>query len=124
MTPDDIGRLNPAIRLDGIAGGAFCPSDGFLRPLKLLEGYLGAARRLGVRVEWGVDVSGVSRRPTGRSPRARDSRGPVEVEAVVNAAGPWAAAVAALAGVALPVTPLRRQIVPTAPTDLLPPTCP
>ena len=38
----------------------------------------------------------------------------------MNAAGPWAAGVAALAGVTLPVTPLRRQIVPTGPTDLLP----
>ena len=38
VSPADIGRLDPAISLDGIAGGTFCPSDGFLRPLKLLEG--------------------------------------------------------------------------------------
>ena len=120
VTPDDIARLNPAIRLEGIVGGAFCPSDGFLRPLKLLEGYLAAAGRRGVRARWGVDVTGIRRGAGGRIETLETSSGPVEVDAVVNAAGPWAASVAALAGVALPVTPLRRQIAPTTPCDLLP----
>ena len=116
----DIARLNPAVRLDGIVGGTFCPTDGFIRPLQLLEGYLGAAARGGVRVRWDVEVTAVERGSDGRIRRLVTSAGPIEVEAVVNAAGPWAAGVAALAGVELPVTPLRRQIVPTAPTDVLP----
>ena len=40
--------------------------------------------------------------------------------AAVNAAGPWAAGVAALARLELPVTPLRRQAAATGPCDLLP----
>ena len=89
-------RLNPAIRLDGIVGGAFCPSDGFIRPLEILEGYLAAARaaRRAGRVGRRGDRHS-ARRPTDGSPRVETSRGPVAVEAVVNAAGPWAAAVAA-----------------------------
>jgi sarcosine oxidase subunit beta len=120
VAPDDIRRLNPAVALDGIIGGAFCPSDGFLRPLKLVEGYLTAAERRGVRVAWGVAVSGMRRGSEGRITVLETSRGPIKVETVVNAAGPWAADVAAFAGVTLPVAPLRRQIVPTAPCDLLP----
>lgn len=42
----------------------------------------------------------------------------------MNAAGAWAAEVAALAGDALPVTPARRQVATTAPTDVLPATSP
>src|SRR5262249_18951761 len=42
---DDVARLNPAACLDGVAGGAFCPTDGFIRPLAILEGYVTAARR-------------------------------------------------------------------------------
>lgn len=124
VTPEDIGRLNPAIRLDGILGGAFCPSDGFIRPLQMLDGFLAAATRLGVRVAWGVTVTGFGRAADGRIQRVETSDGPIAVEAVVNAAGPWAGAVADLAGAPIPLTPLRRQIVPTGPCDLLPPEMP
>ncbi len=120
MGADQIGRLNPAVRLDEVVGGTFCSTDGFLRPLQILDGYLNAARRLGVRVEWGVEVTGFVRGPDGRIDSVETSRGPIAVEAVVNAAGAWAASVAVRAGVGLPVTPLRRQIAVTAPTDLLP----
>jgi sarcosine oxidase subunit beta len=48
------------------------------------------------------------------------SRGFVSTRIVVNAAGPWAAQVAKLAGADLPVEPLRRQLVPTEPFDGLP----
>ncbi|MGH9875677.1 MAG: NAD(P)/FAD-dependent oxidoreductase [Pyrinomonadaceae bacterium] len=48
------------------------------------------------------------------------SRGFVSTRIVVNAAGPWAAGVARLAGAELPVEPLRRQLVPTEPFDGLP----
>jgi sarcosine oxidase subunit beta len=48
------------------------------------------------------------------------TRGFVSTPIVVNAAGPWAAEVARLAGAHLPVEPLRRQLVPTEPFDGLP----
>jgi sarcosine oxidase, subunit beta len=124
VSPEEIARLNPAIRLDGVAGGAFCPSDGFIRPLKILEGYLAAAARRGVRVEWGVEVTGMRRDGNGLITALETTRGELAVGAVVDAAGPWAASVAAMAGIALPVTPLRRQIATTTPCDLLPPDMP
>jgi glycine/D-amino acid oxidase-like deaminating enzyme len=117
---DEIRRLSPAVRLDGVIGGAFCPTDGFIRPLKILEGYLAAAERLGVRVDWGVEVVGFGRGTDGRITHVGTSRGRIPAGAVVNAAGAWAAPVAAYAGVALPVAPLRRQVAATAVTDLLP----
>jgi sarcosine oxidase, subunit beta len=120
VTPEEIARINPAIRLDGVAGGAFCPTDGFIRPLRILEGYLAASARLGVRQMWGAEVRGLRRDPQGRIVEVETAGERLAVTAVVNAAGPWAASVAALAGVALPVTPLRRQIATTTPCDLLP----
>jgi sarcosine oxidase subunit beta len=48
------------------------------------------------------------------------TRGRVSTPIVVNAAGPWAAEVARMAGAELPVAPLRRQLVPTEPFDQLP----
>jgi sarcosine oxidase subunit beta len=120
LGPDDVIRCNPALAEDGIAGGVFCPSDGFIRPLRLLEGYLDASARLGVRVAWGTEAIGFSFRADRTISEVLTSRGPIGVAAVVNAAGPWAAAVAAWAGAELPVAPLRRQVAATAPGDLLP----
>jgi len=122
--PEEIARLNPALVTDGIAGGVFCPTDGFIRPLRMLEGYLAAGARLGVRAEWGTAATGFSLRPDGRISAVLTTRGSVGVDVAVNAAGPWAAAVAEWAGVTLPVTPLRRQVAATVPCDLLPETMP
>jgi sarcosine oxidase subunit beta len=118
--PEEIARLNPAVNLDEVIGGAFCPSDGFIRPLGIVEGYLAAAQRLGVKLEWQVEVTGLTRRAGDGIALVETSSGPVSSEAVVNAAGPWAAQVANWAGFDLPVAPLRRQVAATAPSDLLP----
>jgi sarcosine oxidase subunit beta len=124
VSQEDVVRLNPALAGSGIAGGAFCPTDGFIRPLRMLEGYLAAGARLGVRAEWGTEATGFTRRSDGTVSAVLTSRGPLGVAAVVNAAGPWAAAVAGWAGVTLPVTPLRRQAAATVPCDLLPESMP
>lgn len=124
LAPEEVVRLNPALAPEGVAGGVFCPTDGFIRPLRMVEGYLAAARRRGVRVEWGAAATGLSRRRDGSISAVTTARGPIGVAAVVNAAGPWAAQVAAWAGVTLPVTPLRRQAAATVPCTLLPETMP
>jgi sarcosine oxidase, subunit beta len=121
---DEIARLNPAVALDAVVGGAFCPSDGFIRPLGIVEGYLAAARRLGVELEWQVEVTGLRLGPGNRIAVVETSRGPVSVAAVVNASGPWAAQVAQWAGYDLAVAPLRRQVAATVTTDLLSDTMP
>lgn len=121
---DDIARLNPALCLDEVVGGVFCPSDGFLRPTAILAGYLAAAARLGVRLHWGVEATGFGRRRDGMLGTVRTTQGDIDVSAAVNAAGPWAAAVAAWAGVELPVAALRRQVAVTEPFDRLPPDMP
>ena len=118
--PGEIARLNPALELDGIVGGVYCPTDGFIAPTQMLAGYLGAAERLGAKAHWGVEATGLGRRADGTLTSVRTAQGDLAVAAVVNAAGAWAAAVAAWAGVDLPVAALRRQVAVTEPFDRLP----
>lgn len=117
---DEVVRLNPALSPGGIVGGAFCPLDGFFRPMRVVEGYLAAAERNGVRALWGVDVQGFKRNAARRVTSALTSAGTMRVGAVVNAAGPWAAPLADRAGVALPVLPLRRQVAAGQAMDRVP----
>lgn len=120
----EIRALNPALSLADVVGGVFGPTDGTIRPLAILDGYLSAAQRLGVNVEWGTRVTGLARGANGRLEAVETTSGRVATGAVVNAAGPWAAAVSAFAGEELPVVPLRRQVALTEPFDALPESMP
>ncbi len=117
---DDIARLQPAIGRGGVAGGAFCPTDGFIRPRAILDGYRQAAERLGVSFAWDEGVTGLAVDDTGRIVTVRTTRDTIACDAVVNAAGAWAGALAGFAGFDLPVHPLRRQMAATEPTRVIP----
>ena len=124
VTPDEVALINPAVALDGILGGSFCPTDGFVRPLGVLNGYLDAARRLGVDVAWGEEAVDAERSAGGRITALLTTRRRIATETVINAAGAWAGAVASACGVNVPVSPLRRQVALTEPTTVLPDSMP
>jgi sarcosine oxidase, subunit beta len=115
----DAARINPHVNLDGVIGAAWCPSDGTIRPLKILRGYLEDAARRGVRTQWNASVQAMTRDTTGNITSVTIDGERIAVQHVVNAAGAWASHVAALAGYALPVAPARRQIACTHPLTQL-----
>jgi sarcosine oxidase subunit beta len=120
VTPAEIGEINPWVRADGLVGGVYCPTDGFLRPMGILRGYVEGAERLGVRFEYGVEQVGFRTNGEGTVLAVRTSGGDIGARSVINAAGAWAAPVARGAGLDLPVEPLRRQVAITHPFEGLP----
>jgi sarcosine oxidase subunit beta len=137
VSRDDIAQVVPQLRVDDVLGGTFCPTDGFVDPHSVMMGFMLKARERGVRLWLDTEVIGIDVEPSltapltfagepSVSPRQTrvtgvlTSRGFVSTRVVVNAAGPWAAQVARMAGADLPVEPLRRQLVPTEPFDKLP----
>ncbi len=120
----DIQRVNPAVSTEGILGAAFCPTDGYIRPLEMLRGYLEAGARLGVSIEWETECIGMRLDENGRIRSVVTNSGEIEVETVVNAAGPWAAQIASMVGIDLPVEPVKRQAAVTDPCTVIPPTMP
>ncbi len=112
--------LVPLLSMDGVLAAAYHPGDGYCSPESVVLGYAGGARRHGARVLTGVDVQGIDVDPAagGRAARitgVRTAAGTVATDTVICAAGPWSQQVGAMAGVQLPVTPLRRQILVTEP---------
>jgi sarcosine oxidase subunit beta len=85
--------------------------------------YFAAAKRLGARFEFERTVSEVHVEG-GRIAGVTTQAGRIDAPIVINAAGPHAAAIGTLAGVAIPVVPVRRQIFTTQPVDWLPPDFP
>lgn len=116
---DEVRRINPAVHADVLAGGVFCPTDGFIRPLQILRGYTGAAERMGVRFHYHAPCVGLET-DGGRVTAVDTPEGPIRAGAVVNAAGAWAGVVARMAGVDLPVVPMRRQVATTTAFGALP----
>jgi sarcosine oxidase subunit beta len=109
-----VREIFPELRVDDLRFATFCAKDGYLDPTSMLNGYVARARSLGVRFREGEPVTAIDRGSAGIS-GVRTPKGAIATETVVNAAGPWAAQVAALCGVDLPITPLRRQVFVTDP---------
>jgi sarcosine oxidase subunit beta len=119
LTPEEASLLIPGIQTDGMIGATFGPRDGIADPSGLTLGYATAARRAGAEIRTGVEVLAVEvagDRVTGVS----TAGGPESAPVVVNAAGPWAGAIAASAGVNLPLEPIPRQVVVTGPFPEVP----
>jgi sarcosine oxidase subunit beta len=114
VSREDIAALAPEVELTGIIGGSWCPTDGLVDPHGLLQGYVSNARRLGASLVTGVAATAIDT-TGGRIRRVVTSAGAIDTPAVVIAAGPWSASVGAMAGVDLPIEPIRRQIAVTAP---------
>ena len=107
------GRF-PLLRGDDIVGGSFCSTDGFVDPYSAMTGFMAWAADHGATLWKSAVVTGLIKDEQGIA-GVETTRGPVATRKVVNCAGAWAASVAAMAGIDLPVEPLRRMLVPSEP---------
>lgn len=115
----EAARLSPLIATDGLLAAAYSPDDGHCTPESVVLGYARGARRLGATLLTGATVTGIDR-VAGRACTVRTDRGPITAGTVICAAGAWSAAIGRMLDTPLPVTPLRRQVVFTAPVPDLP----
>ena len=116
LAPDEIMSMVPQLRGDDVLGGSFCPTDGFVDPHSVMTGFMLGAMQQGARLVREARVTGI-RVDSGGVAEVATTQGAYSTRTVVNAAGAWAAEVARMAGVDLPVEPLRRMLVPTEPFD-------
>lgn len=114
-----VERLVPGTRLDDLVGATYCPLDGYCDPHGVAMGYLARARALGATIRCGEPVTAIHRLD-GRVIAVSTPAGRVGCDVLVNAAGPWAGAVGALADLDVPVRPYRRSIYMTDPFAGLP----
>lgn len=109
---DEVRRRLPSMRFEDALAGTFHPKDGLADPNSVVQAYATAARARGVRILTECPATGLEV-AAGRIRAVETPNGKVMCRHVVNAAGPWAGQVAALAGVGLPIEAIRRQMVTT-----------
>jgi sarcosine oxidase, subunit beta len=111
---DELHRFIPGLETDGVLAATSSPEDGYAGPNEVVQAYAAGARGLGATMVEQVQVTGITVNG-GRVTGVSTSAGEVSTPVIVNAAGPWAAPVARLAGIELPVHPRRRHIFVTEP---------
>ena len=123
LNPDEIKDQWPFLRVDDLLGGSYTAEDGYAGPYEVLQGFAKGARQSGAVIMEGIEVTGIKLRNDSVQ-AVMTTRGRVDSPLVINAAGPYAARIAAMAGLELPVAPLRRQLFFTDVFEELPPRFP
>jgi len=103
--------------------GTFHAKDGLVDPNSVVMGYINAANRFGATTLSGVEVTGIDIQ-AGKINSVKTNAGLINTPLIVNAAGPWASLVGSMAGIDVPITPLRRQMLTTTPLSDIPPDFP
>lgn len=116
VTREEIVKLVPQLRADDIIGGTFCPTDGFVDPYSVMTGFTLRALDRGAILERESPVIAIDVDSQGVA-AVHTPRGKIATRTIVNANGAWSAQTAKMAGLDLPVEPLRRMLVPTEPFD-------
>jgi 4-methylaminobutanoate oxidase (formaldehyde-forming) len=112
ISPDEVRRMWPLMETGDLVGASWLPTDGQASPSDVTQSLAKGARMHGARIREGVRVTGFGM--TGdRIASVKTTAGEIGCEIVVNCAGQWARQVGAMAGVSVPLQPVRHQYVVT-----------
>ncbi|WP_214415313.1 GcvT family protein [Sphaerisporangium fuscum] len=114
LSPDRARDMLPLLEVGDVRAALWLPGDGWLDPASLARALAAGAEKLGVRIVTGVEVTGVDVRD-GRVRGVRAGEQVIRTETVVNAAGAAAGRLGRLAGVDVPIVPIKHQYVVTNP---------
>jgi glycine cleavage system T protein len=116
ISAEEAQELFPLMSTAGVLGAALLPTDGYIDPSQLTYALADGARQGGCRIFTNTRVTGIEVRD-GRVRGVRTDRGDVAAEVVVNAGGMFAAEIARMAGVRVPLVPMSHQYLVTQPLD-------
>lgn len=109
LAPEEARRLAPGLEVEGVRGATFCARDGIADPNGVTLGFAKAAQARGVEIYRETEVTGI-RIESGRVLAVETTHGAISTPIIVNAAGPYAQRVGEMAGLDIPVAPIRRHI--------------
>ena len=107
VTPQEAQKLNPIMATDGLLGGMWADREGYLDTTGTVQAYAVAAKKRGAQVIEHNRVLELIQRPDGWD--VVTEKGTIHAEHVVNAGGLWAKQVGRMAGIELPVSPLKHH---------------
>lgn len=118
LTPREAKEIVPHLNTEDLLAATFCPKDGHINPFIANLVYIIGAERLGVKVQKYTEVIDVEVK-NGKVKSVLTTKGRVETNYLINAAGPYSQHIAEMAGVKIPVYSERHQILVTQPVKLI-----
>ena len=112
ISPDEVKRMWPLMDTSDLIGASWLPTDGQASPADNTQSLAKGARMHGAKRVEGVRVTGL-RMAGDRSVTVQTTRGEVPGDQGVNCAGQWARQVGAMAGIEVPLQPIRHQYIVT-----------
>lgn len=112
ISPDEVKRMWPLMDTSDLIGASWLPTDGQASPSDITQSLAKGARMHGARFHEGVRVTGF-RMEGDRITHVETTEGVIACERVVNCAGQWARQVGAMAGVVVPLQPVKHQYIVT-----------
>jgi len=115
LKPEDVHRLVPQLREgEPVTGGVAHNRDGIVHHDAVVWAYYETARRLGVEIRQHTEVIGFDiQNEKVYGVQAREDL--ISTQCVVNAAGAWSSRIALMVGIKIPNSPIRREVLVTAP---------
>jgi len=117
ISAEDAQKLFPPMSTEGVLGGAYLPTDGYIDPSQLTFALAEGARKRGAEIATNTRVTAI-RVEKGRVTAVETDKGEVEAEIVVNAGGMFAGEIGRLAGVNVPVIPMAHEYLVTKPSGV------
>jgi glycine cleavage system aminomethyltransferase T/glycine/D-amino acid oxidase-like deaminating enzyme len=116
ISAEEAKELFPLMSTEGVLGAAWLPTDGYIDPSQLTYALADGARRGGCQIFTNTRVTGIEV-VDGRVHGVRTEKGDIAAEVVVDAGGMFAAEIARMAGVRVPLLPMSHQYLVTQPLD-------
>ena len=112
LSPAEVKKMFPLLETKDLVGASFLPTDGQASPSDITQSLAKGARMHGAKFYEGVRVTGFDI-VGGRVNAVQTNQGTITCSRVVNCAGMWARQIGAMAGVNVPLQPVKHQYVIT-----------
>jgi glycine cleavage system T protein len=116
ISPAEVKKMWPLMDVSDLLGASWLPTDGQASPSDITQSLAKGARMHGAKIFESVRVTGFDTKD-GRIVKVKTTAGDIACEKVVNCGGQWARQVGAMAGINVPLQPVKHQYIITEKLD-------
>lgn len=116
ISPQEVKAMWPLMDVSDLVGASYLPTDGQASPSDITQSLAKGARMHGAKLFERVEVTGFEME-AGRIHTVRTNQGDITCEKVVNCGGQWARQIGAMAGISVPLQPIKHQYIITEPIE-------